>query len=471
MDALDLKIKRFFGEYAVDKKLARSGNIPRIPTFIKEYMITRNCSQPSAECIESIAQLVRELYPDPASRERFLGKLKEEGRLRLLDEFRVLVNLKRNIFLLQIPSLNITDALIREEIIRENERLYSGMWGVGLLIYDPSLRTNHRDVTPVIMDDFEPFQVENPESGIGIFSEARGKFTLEEWVDVIVRSMGLNSNAYTFKQKLLLIARLIPIAESNVNLLELGPRATGKTYTYRELTYYSRIFSGGTISPARLFYDLRNNIPGELAVNDVVVFDEISRIKFSSGDEVVAKLKDYMVDGYFERGAYHPKKPATCSLVFLGNIDLEETHTPLNVASYLPGFMRDTAFLDRIHGFIHGWELPKIMRSEEHLAQGYGIAADYLAEVLHWNRGTSLEQEVEGLFELEGALTIRDERAIKKLLSGALKLLFPNREYDRRELASVAQMLVDLRNNVSQLLTALSPREFPGKKINVKIRG
>ncbi|QOJ78729.1 BREX system Lon protease-like protein BrxL [Infirmifilum lucidum] len=469
MSALDAKIKRVFGEYAVDKRVARSGSIPRIPTFIKEYLITRYCQEGDSRCLEDIAQKVSELYPDPRSRERFLGRLKEEGRLKLLDEFRVVVNLKKNAFFLQIPSLNITDALVRDDIVRGNERLYSGLWGVGVLVYEPPLQSRLRDVTPVVMDDFEPFQAYDID--FELFSDARGEFTLEEWLSMLVRSMGLNPEAYTLRQRALLVARLIPMAESNVNLLELGPRATGKTYTYRELTYYSRIHSGGTVSPARLFYDIKSKIPGDLVVNDVVVFDEINRIKFASGDEVVAKLKDYMVDGYFERGGYHPKRPATCSLVFIGNIDIGEAYRPLAVASYLPAFMHDTAFLDRIHGFLHGWELPKIMKSDEHLAQGYGIAADYLAEVLHEYRNVSLEQEVDEVFELEGRLTIRDEKAIKKLLSGALKLLFPNREYDKSELESIATALVDLRNNVSQLLTAMSPREFPEKKIKVRVRG
>ncbi|PLJ78647.1 BREX system Lon protease-like protein BrxL [Infirmifilum sp. SLHALR2] len=469
MDELDVKVKKLFGEYAVDKRVARLGIIPRIPAFIREYLVARHCPEPSPECLKEVASTVSELYPDPRSRERFLGKLKGEGRLKLLDEYRVLVNLKKNVFLLQVPSLSINDALVREEIIRANERLYSGLWGVGVLAYEPSLQTRYPGVTPVIMEDFEPFQAY--EIDLKLPSEAREALSLDEWVDLIVRSAGLNPKAYTFQQKLLLLARLIPLAESNVNILELGPRATGKTHTYRELTYYSRIYSGGIVTPAKLFYDVRSNIPGDLVINDVVVFDEISKIKFSNGDEVVAKLKDYMVDGYFERGAYHPKKPAACSLVFIGNIDLERIASHYSLAGYLPRFMQDTAFLDRIHGFIHGWELPKIMKSEEHLAQGYGVAADYLAEVLHIYRQVSLEQEVEGLFEMEGRLTIRDEKAVRRLLSGALKLLFPHRQYSRGELERVAQVYVDLRNNVSQILTALSPKEFPSKKISVKIRG
>lgn len=452
----------------MDKRLTRVSNVSRIPAFIAEFLIGQLCPKPSGKCLEEVGRKVNELYPDPRSRELFLGKLKEEGQIKLLDEFRVRVNLKKNIFLLHIPSLNIEDALIKEDIIKDNERLYSGLWGVGLLVYDPALQSKNQNVTPVLMVEFEPFQAYNID--LSLFSDARSEFSLTEWIDLLVTSIGLNPSAYTPRQKLIILSRLIPMAESNTNMLELGPRATGKTFTYRNVTYYSRIHSGGVVSPAKLFYDARSNIPGDLVVNDVVVFDEISKIKFANSDEVVAKLKDYMVDGYFERGGFHMKRPSTCSLVFIGNVDVEKAATPLGIISHLPSFMRDTAFLDRIHGFIHGWELPKIMKSDEHLARGYGIASDFLAEVLHRIRNVSLEQQVEQIFELQGPTTIRDERAIKKLLSGALKLLFPDQGYDKSELAFVAEPLINLRNNVNQLLTTLSPREFPIKKIEVKVR-
>lgn len=469
MAVLDEKVKRVFGEYAVDKRLARSGSISRLPSFIGEFLITKFCAGKGAGCVEDASRRVSELYPEPSSRELFLGRLKERGSVKLLDEFRVRVDLKRNLLLLQVPSLAINDALVNEEIVKSNERLYSGLWGLGVLYYEPGIASDLRGVTPVVMEDFEPFQAYRID--LDLFIEARESFTLEEWLDVLATSMGLNPAAYSLKQKLFLVTRLVPLSTANVNLLELGPRATGKTFTYRNLTYYSRIHSGGVVSPARLFYDVRSNIPGDLVVNDVVVFDEVARIKFTNSDEIVGKLKDYMVDGYFERGPFHPRKPSTCSLVFLGNVDLERASSARGIISYLPAFMRDTAFLDRIHGFIHGWELPKIMSSDEHLAQGYGIASDYLAEVMHQMKGLDWEQEVSEIFEFQGGVTIRDEKALRKLLSGALKLLFPNREYDRSELAAVAEPLVGLRNNVIQLLSALSPGEFPEKKIKVFVRG
>lgn len=470
LSSIDSKVRRVFGDAAVDKRLARRAGLSRVPAFIAEYLISRLCHSGSAECLENAAKLIAELHPEPGDRERFLGALKERGEVKVIDEYRVRVDLKRNLYLLQIPSLQINDALVREEIPRTYERIFSGLWGVGLLRYTPravSQNNRARSATPVILVDFEPFQTEIIDARR--FAEAREEFATSEWVDLLVTSIGLNPAVYSFEQKVLLLARLIPLVEPNVNILELGPRATGKTYIYRNLTYYSRIYAGGVVTPAKLFFDARLSVPGDLAVNDVVVFDEVSRVRFSSADEIASKLKDYMVDGFFERGSLK-RAHSTCSLVFLGNIDLEAVSDVTSVLSYLPSFMHETAFLDRIHGFAPGWELPKIMESSKHLASGYGLASDYLAEVMHRLRGESFDGLVQDHVELIGQYTIRDEKAVRKLIAGVTKLLYPNGSIERQVLQSVADRIVELRNNVVKLLTALSPGEYPPKKLSVRVR-
>lgn len=463
------KVRQVFGDAAVDKRLARQVGVSRVPAFITEYLLSRLCQGDDSECVEKAARLIAELHPEPGDRERFLGILKERGEVKILDEFRVRVDLKRNLYLLQIPSLSINDALVDSTLPRTYERIFSGLWGIGLLRYTPSSEQGKRavKVTPVTLVDFEPFQTEIVD--VRSFAEAREEFTTEEWVDLLITSIGLNPAMYSFEQKVLLLARLIPLVEPNVNTLELGPRATGKTYVYRNLTYYSRIYAGGVVTPARLFFDARLSVPGDLAVNDVVVFDEVSKVKFSSADEIASKLKDYMVDGFFERGALK-RAHSTCSLVFLGNIDLEATGDVSSALSYLPSFMRDTAFLDRIHGFIPGWELPKIMESSRHLAVGYGLASDYLAEVMHRLRSESFDSVVQDHVELAGQYTIRDEKAVRKLIAGTVKLLYPNGAIERSVLQRVVNLVVDLRNNVVKLLTALSPSEYPAKKLSAVVR-
>jgi len=262
----------------------------------------------------------------------------------------------------------------------------------------------------------------------------------------------------------------VPLVEGNVNLVELGPRATGKTYLYRNISYYTRIYAGGTISAARLFYDARLKVVGDIGTRDVVVFDEITKIRFSNPDEVVAKLKDYMADGFFERGQL-VRAHSDCSLVFIGNVELGYGGVLGEVIDYLPEFMQDTAFLDRIHGLLPGWELPKIFSSEVHLAKGYGLAADYLSEIFHRMRVYSFSKIVEQHVELEGSYTIRDEKAVKKLLSGLLKLIFPHGEFDNRELKAVAALAVELRQNIVDILSKIAPHEFPGKKLGVRVLG
>ena len=470
---LDSRVLRVFGDLAVDKKLARLEVVSRLPRFIAEYLISRYQRSEDREWTVRLARIVEEYYPDPRDKDRVLSKAKREGRITLIDEFKATVDLKRNMYFLYIPNLQIHDALVNETLISRYERILSGLWGIGVLEYMPTLvtaaRPRGRDkifFTPLILEEFEPFQVYNID--LNTFIEGRYEFSTWEWIDLLIKSIGLNPSVYDLRQKLLLLFRLVPLIEGNVNLMELGPRATGKTYLYRNTSYYTRIYAGGTVSAARLFYDMRLKVLGDLGTRDVVVFDEIARVKFTNPDEVVAKLKDYMVDGFFERGTLK-RAHSDCSLVFMGNIELGEGGVLGSIINYLPVFMRETALIDRIHGLLPGWELPKIMRSDVHLATGYGLAVDYLSEILHRMRTRSFEPLVEQSIELIGDYTIRDEKAVKKLLSGMLKLVFPHGEFDRSELLDIANLAVELRQKVVDVLSEMSPSEFPRKRLSMRV--
>ena len=459
MEPLNEKIIRIFGDLAVDKRLARMREVARLPRFISEYLISRYKDP------DELSQVVTEYYPDPSEKDKVLNRLKTEGSVKLIDEFKVDVDLKHDIYRLHIPCLQIYDAIASESIVKSYERILSGLWGMGLLEYRSNIaEQNSISLTPIILTDFKPFQVYSID--VKEFIDARRKFTLDEWVDLLVQSVGLNPKMYSDWSKLLLLMRLTPLVEGNINLLELGPRATGKTYLYRNISYYTRIYAGGTISPARLFFDARLRVVGDIGTRDVVIFDEISRIKFSS-PEVVAKLKDYMVDGHFERATLK-RAHSDCSIVFLGNLDISEL---MSIIDYLPDFMKDQAFLDRIHGIIPGWELPKIKKSELHLAQGYGLAVDYLSEIFHQLRKYDVQPLIEESIELIGDYTIRDERGVIKLLSGLFKLTFPHGEFDRSELKPMASLAVKARQMVADELSRLSPVEFPSKKLEFQVRG
>jgi len=372
LDPLDEKVLRVFGDVAVDKRLTRLEVVSRLPRFISEYLISRYYHSDPVDWLDKLAKVVEEYHPEPKDRDRVLSKAKREGRVALIDEFKVDVDLKRDVYLLHVPNLQIRDALVSESIVEQYERILSGLWGIGVLEYRPELveaiTSRGRDkqsFTPLVLVEFEPFQVYNID--VKAFIEGREAFTTQEWIDLLVKSVGLNPSVYSERQKLLLLVRLVPLIEGNVNLVELGPRATGKTYLYRNVSYYTRIYAGGTVSAARLFYDARLRVLGDIGTRDAVIFDEVARIRLSNPDEVVAKLKDYMVDGFFERGQLRIAH-SNCSLVFAGNVELGYGGVLGSVVDYLPDFMKDSAFLDRVHGLLPGWELPKILKSDIHLA-------------------------------------------------------------------------------------------------------
>ncbi|MEM1757706.1 MAG: BREX system Lon protease-like protein BrxL [Candidatus Bathyarchaeia archaeon] len=471
MSSLDDKISRVFGEVAVNKGLALRHELSRLPRFISEYLISKYCSTylDKELALSKLAKVVAENFPEPKDKDKIFYRLKKIGFIQLMDEFKVSVDLKRNLYLVQIPCLQIYDALVDEGIIRKFERILSGMWGLGTLEYRPDIPENLEvEISPILLTDIEPFQVYNID--LKDFAKKRNEFSLSEWIDLLIVTMGLNPKAYSYRQKILQLVRLVPLVEGNTNIIELGPRATGKTYLYRNLSHYTRIYSGGAVSPARLFFDARLRIVGDIAIHDAVVFDEVSRIRFTNPDEMAGKLKDFMVDGFFERGTLK-RAHSDCSLVFLGNIEKEETMRPEQIFYTLPDIMQDSAFIDRIHGLIPGWEMPKIMKSEEHLAHGTGLAADYFAEIMHGLRKENFKDLVNEHVEFSSNFTIRDENAVRKIISGLCKLLFPNKEFDLNELRQIVGLSTEMRQYVCDILTEKSPSEFPSKRLEYRVRG
>ncbi len=285
----DEKVLRVFGDIAVEKSLARLEVVSRLPRFIAEYLISKYYKKEPTGWQETVANIVREYYPDPSEKDVVLSRAKRRGKITLIDEYKVVVNLKRNMYYLHIPNLQIYDALVSDSIVEKYERILSGLWGIGVLEYRPeiaeALSSKGREkipFTPLILVDFEPFQVYNID--LNSFIEGRRLFTTQEWIELLIKSIGLNPDMYDWRQKLLLLFRLVPLAEGNVNLMELGPRATGKTYLYRNISYYTRIYAGGTISAATLFYHARLRILGDIGTKDVVVFDEIAKVRFTNPD-------------------------------------------------------------------------------------------------------------------------------------------------------------------------------------------
>jgi len=472
MSELYNKVRRYFGDYAVDKRLAYELELAKLPRYVAEYLISEFIGRGSNWEAE-LRKFVREHYYEPEEKEVVKHRLVVDGVVKIIDELRVAVDIESGTHVGVIQSLDIWAEVPVDIVERNKATLVTGMWGLITLrkLNEVEVKEVFGRLIGAVVADFHPFQ--SPDTDPKILEEARQYFTLDEWVEVLVNTIGLDPSVYSPRQRVVLLSRLVPVVEGNVNMAEFGPRQTGKTYLYRNVSNYIRIISGGTISPAVLFYNLRTRVPGELAVKDLVVFDEVSKVRFPNPDEMMGKLKDYMESGVFERG--DKKVPSDASLTFMGNIAVEmgpEGYVPVEDLTYvLPQPMRDSAFIDRVHGLIPGWELPKISQAKYHLSKGYGIASDYFAEALHSMRKETLTGMISKHLEFSENFKIRDERSVKKITSGLVKLLFPNKTFDMSELRRVVEVAVEYRQRVRDWLHKVDPGEFPKERLVVKVRG
>jgi ATP-dependent Lon protease len=470
---LDTKLRDVFPEETVNKRLSLTQEVSRLPRFIGEYAIKQICGDnPDPSALATLARFVKMYYPEPKEKDRVLHEIMTRGEYTLLDEFKVRVDVKRQLHLVEIPSLRIHDAMIMPSILEAHRPLLeAGMWGTATLKYEgKALAEEGEEQTPIIITKFGPLQY----SGIDLedFKKRSLDFTPDEWLDVLMSSLGMNPNVYSRRGKLLYISRLIPLVEPNVNIVELGPRATGKSFLFKNISYYTRLYSGGQISPAVLFFHGTFKTIGDIGVRDCVVFDEISRIRFQNPDEMMGKLKDYMESGEFERGMLKRARSG-CGLVFMGNIEVHGTAPVEDYSNVMPECMRDSAFVDRIHAFIPGWELPKIEQSDVHLSQGYGFITDYFCEIMHEFRKESHQYHLNDRVELlsdQGKVTIRDQKSIFRVASGLHKLLYPGSGMDDQSLRTCLDLALEYRQRVHDWLCVLSPGEFSKKRLSYNIR-
>lgn len=464
------KIRKSFGEYAVDKKLANEYELAKLPRYVAEYLIAELSHEYDNDWKDKARELIGKYYHEPEEREVVKHELTKNGKVRIMDELRVYVDIESGMYIGLIPSLNLTAMVPMDIADKYKNVLINGIWGlISLAVVDTG------DGKEVQLTDFQPFQT--ADTDLALFKEARRNFSLDEWLDVLVNTIGLDPTMYSRRQKVLLLARLIPLVESNVNIAEFGPKATGKTYMLRNVSNYARIISGGIISPASLFYNLRTKVPGEIAMKDLVAFDEISKVKFTNPDDMMGKLKDYMDSMQYERG--DKKVTSDASIAFLGNVQVEKrsngnsgsVYVPVEDLTYvLPEVMRDTALIDRIHALIPGWEMPKIQQSKYHLSKGYGIASDYFAEIMHSMRKDAIQGIVKDMVDLSDNFTIRDEKAFKRVASGMLKLLFPDGNIDRRDLEYILNTVLEFRQRVRDWLFKVAPGEFSNDKLSIRIK-
>jgi ATP-dependent Lon protease len=463
MDELNAKLRYVFGDVVVRKDVVLYQEVARLPRFISEYLISSlGKEKPDREDLEKISRVISECYPEPRDRDKVLHDLMKTGEYKVIDEVKVFTDISSGTHRAFLWNLGL-ECSITDELLEKYENLLrQGLWGLAKLQYVSSGVEGY-----VTVVGFTPFQIAKLD--MKAFMDGRKGFTTEEWVDVLISTVGFNPEVLPWRKKLIIISRLIPLVEPNVNMMELGPRNTGKTYTYLNTSHYTRIFSGGRVSPAVLIWNLARNIPGEITTKDCVVFDEISKIEFSNADEMMGKLKLYMESGFVERGV--KRGISQCSLMFMGNVDVKG-EVPIEDFTYvLPEVMRDPAFIDRIHGFIPGWEVPKIGKLDVYISKHYGFVADYFAEILHeLRKKTEFYYHVSDSVELSN-ITGRDEKAVKRLASGFLKLISPHGEIGDRELKLALDLAVEYRQRIADWLHFMKPGEYERKKIGYRVKG
>jgi len=453
-EELDKKIQRAFGTLTINKELVRNLKIRdkrTIPSFVEEWLVSK-FQKPGASKSEtylSITDFMSKHLPDKSEKNKIKYAIQNNQSTVLLDRYEVRIDITKDKRLLAIPSIDENSASITKDVLNANPSLLEGgQWGAG------RLNLGHDGKNNIIeMVEFQPM-----ESGAVVLSEvinARSDFTTQEWIHVLLRSMGYEPSAYTEKQQRYLLMRLIPLVQNNINMMELAPKGTGKSFIYSNLSRYTWLNSGGALSEAQLFYNLSTKQVGLFGNYDLLVLDEGQSINFKGADDIHAKFKNYLESGEFSRG--NKKVASECGLLILANIDLfNNKPVRSDYIKHLPEMFHDDALIDRFHGIIPGWEIPRF--TTDKAAQGLGIKADVFGQYLHQLR---LVSHVAFPFgecpEIKG--DIRDKNAVTKLCTAMSKLLLLNPE-DEGYQKYVLEPAIELRTRVREQLAELNPSEF-----------
>ena len=474
---LDDKILTVFSDRVILKPLTRWNEAYKeFPRYVMEYLVAKYVN-PENPIVgqQKIDKLINEHYAESGARELIKSRIKEEGEYILLGQLQARLDASRDHYWVDVPAIGDNFVRINKKVLFEygDVLLGAGAWGTMTIQYDPLYAIKSR-IYPFYINDFTPFQVTR--LNIDDYIERRAEFSTEDWMDLLIQSIGFNPNKFSKREKTLLLLRLVPFVEANYNMIELGPRETGKTYTYRNTSSKCFVISGGKTTPASLFFNQATRKLGILGQKDVVFFDEIANTSFSDPDATISVLKDYMQTGKFSRG--NQEFSAQASIVLAGNIDVDiEKKSPSgqyhHLFAVLPKELLDIAFLDRIHCFLPGWEMRKI--APENYASGYGFITDYMAEIFCRFRRRNYQILVDAYVNF-GKMTGRNQDAIKKTTSGLLKILFPNRTPETVQLDELnycLQIAIECRQRILDQLAVIAPGEFKGADLTkeIKIRG
>ena len=458
MDTLDAKLNKSFAGKVVRKDLTKQiKEGANVPVYVLEYLLGMYCATDDEvtikEGIQKVKQILADNYVRPDESEKIKAKIKEKGRYKIIDKVTAKLNEKEDRYEGLLSNINIKNVIIDDSYIRKYEKLLAGgIWSILTLEY--WFDENSKD-SPFKIVDLKPIQM--PETDISDFLKHRQDFTLEEWIDIICRSVGMEPVNLDEKTKWHLVARMIPFVEKNFNICELGPRGTGKSYVYDEISPYSILISGGQTTVANLFYNMSTRAVGLVGMWDVVAFDEVAGINMKDKDGIQI-MKGFMANGSFSRGKESIN--ADASMVFVGNINrsIENLVKTSHLFSPFPKDMIDTAFFDRFHHYLPGWEIPKMR--PEFITNAYGFISDYYAECLRELRKHNFSDVIGQYFRLGKDLNQRDTIAVKRTVSGLVKLLFPDGKYTKEEVRKCVEYALVGRRRVKEQMKKIGGMEF-----------
>lgn len=454
------------------KKIKEGANVP---VYVLEFLLGQYCSSDDDEVIEQGVQNVKRILADnfvrPDEAQKVLSRLRSRGSHTIIDMVTVRLDIKKDCFFAEFSNLGLANIPIADEYPEKYDRLLcGGIWCIVQLDYETegdnnfgiidadgnTLQSKQKDISPISIRKLTPIQM--PHIDIEDLKRGRQAFTKEEWLDVMLRSIGMEPDELTYREKWLLLTRMIPLVENNFNLCELGPRSTGKSHLYKEISPNSILVSGGQTTVANLFYNMGRKTVGLVGLWDCVAFDEVAGIRFKDKDGVQI-MKDYMASGSFARGK--EEKAASASMVFVGNIN-QSVDVLLKTSSlfdpFPPEMGTDTAFLDRMHCYLPGWEIPKFR--PEHFTNDYGFISDYLAEFIRELRKEQYGDAIDHYFRLGKNLNQRDTIAVRRMADGYLKLLYPDGSFTKEEVEEVLQISLEMRRRVKEQLKKLGGMEF-----------
>ena len=467
------RLKEIFRGKVVNKAHTINTGVDEFPRYVMEYLIDNYCAEETFhEDMEKVVRRLKETFVYGAEAEKIRHYIRENRQHSVIANLEARLVETEDKYWASISAINENFVNIPESIVRQYPMLLSGgMWGTIDLTYDET-EVHNKKIRPFKVTGFTPFQVSVID--LDDYIEKRSEFSVDEWIDILINGCGLDPDKMTRRQKLLYLCRCIPLVETNVNMVELAPRETGKTYLYRNISYYAHVLSGGKATPAQLFINLNTGKIGEVGTRDAVVFDEIANTDFTDPRAFVSIMQGYMQDAKFSRG----KKEilAFASLVFVGNIDVQGAlphEKYYHLFESLPDFMQVIAFLDRIHAYLPGWEIPKLTPNS--YSKDYGFITDYFCEIMHELRRIDILGAVRPRFELidltntSQGISGRDQRAIMKTTSGLLKLLYPDGRVSDEELEDVLLLSCELRQRVREQLHLIAPGEYDRVKLGVRL--